>query len=186
MSHNDATVTLWTAQRQIVLDTLALSGLYQVKGFYVEEKYQEAAWSFQEAYSFFRESAPSRLPRPEGAESGVWLYSDPKWLELSHDTHLLKFEIPSDKVLLFDMRLWNRILNLEYIGADRRDQEAFQQDLERSGLKNTIPLFRTPFYPMLRRRVRQSWQRLFDSDKCPVSYRQAGTWELRSEWLRTQ
>lgn len=183
MERSSRTVTLWTAQRKIVLDTLEREGVYLVKRSYVEEKYQETAWIFQEAYSFFRENAPALLPRPAGAESPVWLYQDPQWAGMSTDTLLLRMEIPVEQALFFDLRLWNRILNLEYLGESPQEEAAFAGELERLGLRNTIPLFQTPFYLVQKRRVRQSWRRLFSADLPQETYRQAAVWTLRREWL---
>ncbi len=184
MAHDRETVTLWTAQRQVVLNTLIHDGVYMVKHTYIDEKYQETAWIFQEAYSFFRETASAILPPPEGAQSGIWLYQDPQWAGVSADTLLLKLEVPADQAIFFDLRLWNRILNLQFLGKDSQEEQAFARELGRLGLKSTLPLFQTPYYPLQRRAVRQSWRRLFESPLPPETYRQAATWVLEKGWLR--
>lgn len=184
MVHSGKTVTLWTAQRQVVLDTLMRDGFYLVKQAYIDEKYQETAWIFREAYSFFREAASKILMPPEGAQSGIWLYQDPRWAGASSDSLLLKLEVPEEQVIFFDLRLWNRILNLQFVGKDLQEEQAFDRELEQLGLKSTLPLFQTPYYPLQRRAVRQSWQRLFELPLPPETYRQAAMWVLEKEWLR--
>lgn len=176
-------VTLYTAQRQIVLDTIERYGVYYVKREYIKAKYGESAWVFAEAYAFFRQMAPGYLPCPPEAESGIWLYHDPRWTYATPDTSLIELSIPRDKVLFFDLRLWNRILNLEYIGADERDEREFAERLKRLGLSDTRKLFTTAFYPLEKRRVRESWNRLFSSGGCEPIYLQAASWELRREWI---
>ena len=184
MIHNKKTVTLWTAQRQVVLDTLMRDGVYMVKRAYIDEKYQETAWIFQEAYGFFRETAAVTLPPPEGAQSGIWLYQDPRWAGAEAGALLLELEIPEEQVLFFDLRLWSRILNLQFLGKDRQEEEAFDRELAGLGLSSTLPLFRTPYYPLQRRRVRQSWGRLWDMPLPPETYREAAAWALERAWLR--
>lgn len=185
MAGSKETVTLWTAQRQIVLDTLSRDGIYMVKWSYIEEKYGETAWNFREAYSFFREAASSILPPPEGAQSGIWLYQDPRWAAADRDSLLLELEVPAEQAVFFDLRLWNRILNLQFLGRDPREEQDFARELERLGLKSTLPLFQTPYYPLQRRAVRQSWKRLFELPLPPETYRQAAVWVLKKEWLKS-
>lgn len=183
MARDGETVTLWTAQRQVVLDTLTRDGVYMVKRAYIDEKYQETAWIFREAYSFFRETASVILPPPEGAQSGIWLYQDPRWAGASADSLLLKLEVPVGQAIFFDLRLWNQILNLRFLGRNPQEEQAFARELERLGLKSTLPLFQTPYYPLQRRQVRQSWKRLFEAPLPPETYRQAAVWVLKKEWL---
>jgi hypothetical protein len=180
----DAEVTLYTAQSPIVLETIERDGVSRVKLVYIDKKYGDTAWSFREAYSFFREQASSVLPRPEESESAVWLYADSRWCFMTPDSLLMTFRIPEEQVLFFDRRVWNRILNLEYLGKDAKDEERFEQELKNLGLSGTHKLFSTAFYPVQKRKVRDSWKRLFSSaEGCPREYLQAAAWELRKEWL---
>lgn len=177
---------LWTAQRPIVLNTLQKEGVYQVRRVFVEQKYGESGWNFQKAYDFFVQQARQRLPPPPGAESPVWCWPDPRWIGLDGDCALLRLAVPRTQVLLFDSRQWNTILNLSYLPADAKDQAAFERELQRQGIKSSLDLFRTPFYPQLRRRVEDSWKRLWEHP-LPLDprYTQAAVWELRQEWVET-
>ena len=174
------TVTLWTAQRPIVLETLERERVYRVRRAFVEQKYGRSGWNFQKAYGFFVREAAKRLPPPEGAESPVWCWPDPRWVGPEGDCALLKLTVPEEQVLLFDARRWNGVLNLAYLPADEADGAAFDRELERQGIGNPLDLFRTPFYPRRRRRVEESWKRLFDPPE--PGYVQAAVWELRREW----
>ncbi len=55
--------------------------------------------------------------------------------------------------------------------------------MHRQGIKDPLDLFRTPFYPQLRRRVEESWKLLLKPG-VPVEdgYAQAALWELSREW----
>lgn len=176
-------IRLWTGQRQIVLDTLKNAGTYHVRWEYIAQKYQESAWSFQAAYAFLSQAAQSRGICPAGADSAIWLYRDPQWIHQDASCSLLCFEIPRDRILTFDLRLWNRVLNLEYLGESIQDELDFKHELERLSLPSTLPLFQTPFYPLQKRQVQHSWNRIFRARVEPEIYLQAAVWELRLEWL---
>lgn len=177
-------IKLWTAQRDIVLETLETEGVYYVKNVYIDMKYQDTAWIFKEAYSFFRQHAAAHLPKPPQAESAIWLYHDKQWTGGVSGCKLCELDIPRDYVLDFDLRLWNKILNLEYLPANEADAKHFQDNLEKQGLNSTFPAFNTPFYPQIKMEVKSSWKRLFGSaNGCPDAYLQSATWELRKEWL---
>lgn len=114
---------MFTVQADRVLCTLARDGVYYVKKSYVQQKYQETAWIFREAYDFFTAHASEILSKPLEAESPVWLFGDPVWALPDPGTHRLQIEIPKEEVLLFDRRKWNRILNLSYVGTKEEEQE---------------------------------------------------------------
>ena len=180
----ESDVILYTAQQPVVLETMERDGVSRVKLAYIDKKYGDSSWVFQEAYSFFRQHASALLPKPEGAESPVWLFCDSRWCFMGPDSLLMSFRIPRDRVLFFDQRVWNRILNLEYLGKDEKDEERFARELKGIGLSSTHKLFSTSFYPMQKRKVRDSWNMLFTSaGDCPEIYLQAAVWELRKEWL---
>ena len=52
---------MFTVQADRVLCTLARDGVYYVKKSYVQQKYQETAWIFREAYDFFTAHASEIL-----------------------------------------------------------------------------------------------------------------------------
>ena len=184
MTETETDVILYTAQSPVVLETLERDGVSRVKLAYIDRKYGDTSWVFQEAYSFFRQNASALLPKPDGAESPIWLFADSRWCFMGPDSVLMTFRIPRQQVLFFDQRVWNRILNLDYLGNDEKDEERFAKELKSIGLSNTHKLFSTSFYPMQKRRVRDSWKKLFTSaEDCPEEYLQAAVWELRKDWL---
>ena len=179
------TIALWTMQSYYALQALKGTGIYQVKRRYVDQKYGEAGRSFQIAYQFFIQEAAGRLPPPPGAESPVWLYRDRRWADSGPGGTLLEVDAPAELAILFDLRSWNRILNLTYLPADPADEAEFSAQLVRQGISRPSDVFLTPYYPQLKSKVCQSWKRLFTSDPPPPEYTQAALWELRREWVRT-
>ena len=178
-----ADVLLYTAQQPVVLETIGRDGVSVVRKEYIEKKYGETSWSFNEAYSFFRREMAVRIPPPPGAESPVWLFCDRRWTFASPGSVLMTFRIPEENLVFFDQRVWNRILNLEYIGKDAADETRFARELAGMGLSSTHKLFTTAFFPIQKRTVRDSWKRLFATGDCPETDREAAVWELRKEWL---
>ncbi len=181
---NEETCTLYTAQAPVVLDAIEREGLSFVKREYIQNKYGDQSWVFQQAYSFFAQHAPAYGDKPAYAESGIWCYCDRRWASSGAGGCLLELEVPADQAVLFDLRVWNKMLNLQYVGADEADEEAFEQTLASRGVRNHTEIFSTPFHPVLKQQVLASWQRLFDSAQdCPPEYLEAGLWEIRKEWL---
>ena len=177
-----AQITVYAAQRPVVREILEREGVYHVKQRFIDKKYGESAWIFNTAYSFFRQEASKRLPMPEGAESAIWLYCDQRMAVGGDDAEILEFSIPEANLIFFDSRLWQRILNLKYIGKDEADQKAFDSELQAMGIDGT-KVFSSNFYPTQKQQILQSWNRLFDSGTCDLVVRQAAAWELRKEWL---
>ncbi len=184
MTNTQGTIVLYTAQMPVVVDTIERDGVYRVKTAYVNQKYGDQAWIFKEAYSFFAQHAPRYVPKPEGAESGIWVYADEKQLYASAGSWALKLQVPQDQAVLFDLRVWNKMLNLDYVAAGDADERRFKKKLEDMGLGNVTQAFSTPFYPLVKQEIRKSWMRLFDSaQNCPQEYLEAGLWEIRREWV---
>lgn len=181
---NDGTITLFTAQTQVVLDAIERDGFSRVKREYVQRKYGEGSWIFQQAYSFFAQHAPRYVQPPEGAESGIWCFADWHLALSGAGCSLIELDVPRESAVLFDSRVWNRMLNLEYIGSGTEDEAAFERKLANMGIKSTAEVFSTAFYPTVKSEILRSWQRLFDSaEECPEAYIEAGLWELRREWI---
>lgn len=178
------TIKLWTMQSYYAVQAMNKGEVYQVKRRHVAEKYSGAGPSFEVAYGFFIAEASKRLPPPPGAESPIWLYRDRRWADSGPGGTLLEVDAPAEAVIQFDLRSWNRVLNLEYLARDAQDAGAWASQLERQGVKRPTDIMLTPYYPQLKAQVRQSWQRLFEGDPPPEEYAQAALWELRPEWVR--
>ncbi|SHK36150.1 DUF3841 domain-containing protein [Hespellia stercorisuis] len=175
-------VTMWTAQAQIVLDALERDGIYYVKKSYIDQKYRETAWSFRTAYTFFTENAQRIIPKPEKAESPVWMFKDPRWAKAGEGASTLKLHIPCDQLILFDRRKWTKILSLDYIGDEGECRE-FEKELERQGIMTSSDVFERPFYPMVKKKIMKSWERLFLDEKIEEEYVQGAAWFLKKEWV---
>lgn len=177
-------LTLYTQQAQIVLDTIERNGVSRVKREYIDQKYGSESWVFRQAYTFFAQYAPEYVPKPEDAESGIWCFFDSRWAAAAPGGSMLELSVPRNCAVVFDSRVWNRMLNLQYVPLDEQDEAAFESRLASMGIRQSSEAFSTAFYPTIKREIVTSWQRLFKSaDNCPETYLQAGIWEIRKEWV---
>lgn len=176
-------VTVWSGQKQVVMDTLKRTGRYVSKREYVEQKYQDTAWCFKQAYQFLVEKGRERVPMPEGAEYPIWVYGQKHHIFPDYDMTCLKLEVPESELLLFDTRKWNKILNLDYLNLDQNDEMEFGQWLKQRGISQCLDIFRTPYYPIEKKKIIESWNRLFDDNIKDAAYVQGMVWEIKREWI---
>ena len=195
------TITMYTCQTKPVTDAIMRDGISYVKQKYIDYKYQDIAWIFKEAYHFFNHHAVQILTRPEQAESPVWVFHDPKWAQPDQGSSQLKLEIPLDEIILFDLRKWNRILNLNLIGT-KEEEEKFARELESWRIQDSSDVFAGDFYPMLKNKIKKSWKKLFeDSEEIlrelqegrfrqfgneDTDYIQGAVWCLKEKWIQNE
>ena len=84
--------------------------------------------------------------------------------------------------MYFDTRKWSKILNLSYIG-NPKEEEAFEAELKRQGIRDSAEVFAKPFYPLVKRKIVQSWDRLFDIVGVDEQYLQGAVWCIKKEWM---
>lgn len=181
---NKELVTLWSVQSNIVMETLKQKGRYVVKKEYVNQKYEETSKSFLEAYNYIACYAKNIINKPEDADYLIWSFNDIRWANRMGDDVLLKLEVPRENVLFFDLRKWNKILNLSYIGIDEEDEKRFEKELEKVGLSDAASAFLSPLYPLQKRKIKDSWQRLFYDKEIPPTYQEGGIFTIESEWVK--
>ncbi len=183
MSKSNKKIRLYTSQSEIVLDTIREKGIYHVKKEFIIKKYENSANIFLEPYNWFVRNAVNIVPKPEGAEYPIWLFTDLRYVENHEDSYVLEIEAEIENVILFDPIKWNRILNLAYIPKDEKDRIEYNESLEKQGIKNETSIYTTGFYPHLKQKVRKSWDSLFKDDFDLSKPKQAALWELRREWI---
>ena len=169
-------MTLWTAQSPEVWQLLEKQGTTAVKKEFIRKKYGDCAWSFLIAYDFMAKKLAKKILPPEGAESPVWLFADPKWA--GEDARPL--EVPEEEILLFDLRKWYRVLSLSYVGTPKEEAD-YDAMLRWQGIGTSSDIFWTPFYPLQKRQIMASWDQIFDLPEDPQYY-QAACWQLKKEW----
>lgn len=181
------TSRVYTAQAPVVAEVLEREGVCHCRADMIQKKYGNCAPGFLTAYEFLAERAQAFVPRPKGAELPYWVFPDRRLVDQS--AHTLVLDVPEEQILLFRLDLWNRVLQLRYIGKDRADTAAFEREMARQGL-NTVQVMTTAFYPQWKQRIFESWERLLlpENRMDPVKQIdlqnvQGMVWELRREWL---
>jgi len=183
MSESEKT-RLWTAQAQIVLDTIEKNGVYMVKREFILQKYQSMSNLFLKPYDWFVSRASKIVPLPQGAQYAIWVYSDPNMISnYGPGDAIVEIEAPKEKVIMFDEGKWLKILNLSYIPADPEDDARFKKTVRDNGLSHDSQAYTTNFYPILKREIIKSWDRLFDESIRLSEFRMGALWELKNEWI---
>lgn len=166
MESSGKTLQAYTRQHLQVLKTLEQTGVYRVQKSHIEEKNGAISQYYLELYDWYVRHAERPVPRPEGAEYPIWLFleEENKLPPLSGSV-CLELEIPRDLVVLTDVERWGYRVNYLYIPMDEKDRDAREAELKRNGIGNETALIQTGkgnFYPLLKRKIIQSWDRVFE------------------------
>ena len=138
MKDDTQNVIMWTAKEDIVLETVERDGVSFVKKEYIDKKYGETAWIFKTAYSFFCKEAEKRIPKPEQAESPIWIFAE---------------------------------------------ETEFNNKIKQQGVKDNLDIIKSPFYPLLKKELMDSWKKLFTSQNLCKKYTEGAVWQLKKEWI---
>lgn len=183
---NENKIVLYTAQADPVLQAIERDGTCFSNTDFVRKKYEDCSDIFLTAYKWYAKEAKQIVPLPDGAQLPYWAFEKEYNMFVAEGLTILKLEVPADQVILFDMEDWNQILRLEYIGNDK---ENFDKELRKNGVSSVDAVLGN-FYPVLKRKIMDSWKVLFKNDRKlkagnPDGIRnvQAGLWEIKKEWI---
>ena len=181
------TITLWTRQVPDVWETLCREEVYQVKEEYIRLKNDTMADYYLDLYRWYTRTARRWIALGEDQQYPIWLSLDGQdRLQLVENTVLLKVVAPKDKVLLCNMDAWGYRVNYWYVPKDEADEQAHIRELSRNGIASDDELISTAkgnFYPLLRDKIKKSWERVFTMTDVPPQQLSATMWELRKEWV---
>ena len=184
---NGETVRLWTRQDEKSLEQLERNGVFHNKREYIEAQYEDIADHFIKLYRWFVESASKRVPKPECVEFPIWCsISLANMLRPVEGTVCYELELPKDKVIYFDGSKWDYVLNHIYIPINEEDQLEYIKDLKRKGFKDEFNLYEGKYahlYPLERKRIIDSWERIFQIDSWNEFVVQGNIWEIRPEYI---
>lgn len=175
---------LWTRQDERVLKDIETRGFYRVKQEHIIEKFDSCSDVYLHVYRWYARAASSVVPKPEGVEFPVWASVDKEFsLGVIEGQVVLELEVDRENVIIMDSAKWDYILNYWYIPKDSDDARSYDEKLETYGIRNKTLMYMNNFYPLLKREVEKSWERLFDNDIRLSDINQATLWEIRSEWI---
>lgn len=176
-------VTLWTRQNIKSLDDLKNNGVIRINKEHLEEKFELISDYVIDLYKWFVNSADKIVPKPEGVEFPVWCsISEEYMLRPIEGEVVYVLEVDRSEIIYFDSMKWDYVLNHLYIPKDKKDAEEYEKDLKRKGIKNSYSFIdkkTAHFYPAERKKVMDSWMRVFETDQWDMFRIQANIWEIR-------
>lgn len=186
MGNESNTIILYSSQTDIVMNVIEREGVCYSKEEYIRRKYQESAPVFLTAYSWFVSQMPKYVPKPERAEFPYWAFAD--LYSVDQSDNILHLSVPKDEAVFFDVMDWNKIMRLSYIGENEAEEKAIFEDMAMRGL-NWNDVMLTSFYPDWKKKIMESWNRLFrhheaikEGDCSGVHSVQAGLWQIKKNW----
>ena len=178
----------WTKQVSEVLNELQETGVYRVKREYIEKKNDTIADFYIDLYEWYTREARRYLEIPAELRYPVWLStSEDNMLQPVENTVILELEIPEGNYLICSMDRWGYRVNYWYIPLDAEDEEKHKQELKRLCIAAEDDLVLTDkgnFYPLLRRKIVGSWQRVFTMPPQNKQDEVGTAWEIRREWVK--
>ncbi len=135
-------------------------------------------------------SCRKKVPKPEQVEFPIWCsISYENMLRPTENTVCYELEVDKSEVIYFDGCKWDYVLNHRYLPKDDKDNDLYYEDMKRKGFKE-IDMYSfidgkyAHLFPLERKRVMDSWMRIFEIDNWNIFSVQANIWELRPEMIK--
>lgn len=180
-------ITGWTRQVPEVLKELENEGRYRVKEEYIRIKNDNIADYYLNLYRWYTKKGREYVEIPETAEFPIWFsLAEDFRLQQIPNTVVLKVEIPREKALIIDIEKWEYRGNNMYVPKDSSDRKRFEENLRRYGIGDETSLVEEKgnFYPLLKKELIESWERLFTMPPSDFAKGYATIWELKKEWVK--
>ena len=181
-------VRLWTRQDKRSLDLIKKEGRYIVKEDYIREQFGDIAYHYIKLYKWFTRTASKRVEKPDDVNFPIWCAIDKKSMYVPTETTLVyEIEVNKEEIIYFDGRKWDFVLNHHYVPKDKKDQEAYEAHLKNLNLIDGYSFFEgkyANFYPLEKRKIMDSWIRIFDIEDWNIFGVQANIWELREDMIK--
>ena len=181
-------VTLWTRQDIRSLEELETNGVIRIKKDNLEEKFDLISDHIINLYKWFVNAASEKVPKPEEVEFPIWCsISEEYMLRPTKNQVVYVLEVDKSEIIYFDGLKWDYVLNHHYIPRDDKDAEKYAREMESKGYKNTFSFIdekTVHFYPEERKRVMDSWTRVFEIDQWDKFIVQANIWEIRRDMIK--
>jgi hypothetical protein len=189
MSHKTdrGKIKLWTRQNKGILRDLEECGVYRVRREYIEEKLDTIAPFYLKAYKWYTERAAQIVSKPKEVQYPIWLSTtENMMLQPTEDSVVLELEVDREYVVITDQEKWGYVINYWYVPLDREDEKKHNEELKKYGIFDESALCmggKGNFYPLLRNKIKKSWDRLFDNNIRLCNLTQATLWEIRKDWI---
>ncbi|PWJ47503.1 DUF3841 domain-containing protein [Faecalicatena contorta] len=178
----------WTRQVPQVWEEIEQTGNYKVKEEYIRIKNDTIADFYLKLYEWYTQKSRAYVEIPEDARYPIWFsLSEDFRLQKVPGTVTMRVEIPEENVLVIDMEKWDYRGNLMYVAIDQKDRDDFERELARYGIGDETALAESPkgnYYPLLKKKVIDSWERVFTMPPALLEKGFATTWEIKKEWVK--
>src|SRR5690606_18335576 len=102
----------------------------------------------------------------------------------SPGTIILELKVDPSLITKININKWGTILNYSYIPANKQDAEDHRRLLDQYGVSSDTKAYMSHFYPQIKRKIIDSWSRLFDDSILLGNNECYGNmWEVRKEWI---
>ncbi len=181
-------IILWTRQHKNSLEDLNKHGVYRVKKEYIIQKLDSISEYYFNIYNWYVKGAEKIVKRPKGVEYPIWLSTSSNlMLQPTDDSVVLKVEVDRKLVVITDFEKWGYVVNYWYIPLNKEDEKKHNEELKKRGIGNESSLCSSDkgnFYPLLKKKIIKSWDRLFDDRIRMSDVNQATLWEIKKEWVK--
>lgn len=181
-------VTLWTRQDKKSLEELKSAGVISIKRKHIEEKFDQISDYIIFLYKWFVVEASKRVPRPDGVEFPIWCsVSEEYMLRPTENEIVYVLEVDEADIIYFDGQKWDYVLNHHYIPKDEADGALYEKEIAEKGFRDSYSFIDDNtghFYPEERKRVMDSWIRIFEADKRDIFKVQANIWEIKPDIIK--
>jgi galactokinase/mevalonate kinase-like predicted kinase len=178
----------WTRQVPQVWEEIEQTGNYKVKEEYIRIKNDTIADFYLKLYEWYTQKSRAYVDIPEDAKYPIWFsLSEDFRLQKVPGTVTMRVEIPEENVLVIDMEKWDYRGNLMYVAIDQKDRDNFERELARYGIGDETALAESAkgnYYPLLKKKVIDSWERVFTMPPALLEKGFATTWEIKKEWVK--
>ncbi len=178
----------WTRQVPQVLKEIKEKGYYKVKEEYIRIKNDTISDYYLDLYKWYTQKSREYINIPEDAMYPIWFsLSEDFRLQNLKGTVTMKVEIPQEKALIIDIEKWEYRGNLMYVPTNAADRKEFELLMDKYRIYDETALAKAPtgnYYPLLRRKIVSSWERLFTMPPNISEKGYATAWEIKEEWIQ--
>ena len=176
-------ITVWTRQNEAVLEQIGRDGRFIAIERYMRAEMEDCSDVMLFLYRWIAEHMPIQETRPKDAVFPVWAaLSEELAYPPEKGSVLLKAAVPEDCLTCIDIVKWTTVSNYSYLPKDEADLKQHNKRMKEYGIYDAKAMM-TPFYPLQKQEIMDSWTRLFDGSRPTDPGKYALLWEIRKEWI---
>ena len=178
-------ITVWTKQNEAVIDHLEAAGRFIADECYIHRELGDISYIMLFIYRWLADHMPASAARPDDVKFPVWV-SFTKEATMSPESGyaVLELMMQDSMVTHIDATKWTRITNYSYIPISEEDETEHRNYMRELGTDDARAVM-TQFWPEARKKIIDSWDRLFDKSVVLDGTTEYGLlWEVRKEWVQ--